>query len=136
MTDNEIIKVLECCGRECSCEKCALNTWLDEKRDCIGAILVNALDLINRLQDEKQALINGQETLQKHLTDKQGQIEKFDNIENFATKTIDTQHAEIERLKHRKTELQIRNQELQHEKSEAIKEFCEKRGIKYVEDDV
>lgn len=36
------------------------------------------------------------------------------------------QKAEIESLKHRKTELQIRNQELQHEKSEAIKEFAEK----------
>ena len=126
MTDNEIIKVLECCGKEYSCEKCALNTWLDEKRDCIGAILVNAIDIINRLQDEKQALISGQETLQKHLTDKQGQIEKFEKIEHFATKTIDTQRAEIERLKHRKTELQIRNQELQHEKSEAIKELAER----------
>ena len=36
---------------------------------------------------------------------------------------INRQKAEIESLKHRKTELQIRNQELQHEKSEAIKEF-------------
>lgn len=39
---------------------------------------------------------------------------------------IKRQKAEIESLKHRKTELQIRNQELQHEKSEAIKEFAEK----------
>lgn len=39
---------------------------------------------------------------------------------------INRQAAEIESLKHRKTELQIRNQELQHEKSEAIKEFAEK----------
>ena len=39
---------------------------------------------------------------------------------------INRQKAEIERLKHRKTELQIRNQELQHEKSEAIKEFQHK----------
>ena len=38
---------------------------------------------------------------------------------------INRQAAEIESLKHRKTELQIRNQELQHEKSEAIKEFAE-----------
>ena len=38
---------------------------------------------------------------------------------------INHQKAEIESLKHRKTELQIRNQELQHEKSEAIKEFAE-----------
>ena len=39
---------------------------------------------------------------------------------------INRQAAEIESLKHRKTELQIRNQELQHEKSEAIKEFAER----------
>ena len=39
---------------------------------------------------------------------------------------INRQKAEIERLKHRKTELQIRNQELQHEKSESIKEFAER----------
>ena len=37
---------------------------------------------------------------------------------------INRQAAEIESLKHRKTELQIRNQELQHEKSEEIKEFA------------
>ena len=77
MTDNEIIKVLECCGKEYSCEKCALNTWLDEKRDCIGAILVNALDLINRLQDEKQALINGQETLQNTIVEQKAEIERL-----------------------------------------------------------
>lgn len=39
---------------------------------------------------------------------------------------INRQKEEIERLKHRKTELQIRNQELQHEKSEAIKAFAER----------
>ena len=77
MTDNEIIKVLECCGKEYSCEKCALNTWLDKKRDCIGAILVNALDLINRLQDEKQALINGQETLQNTIVEQKAEIERL-----------------------------------------------------------
>ena len=49
---------------------------------------------------------------------------------------INRQKAEIESLKHRKIELQIRNQELQHEKSEAIKEFCKKRGIEYVENDI
>ena len=84
LMDEEIIKALECCGKEYSCERCILNTWLNKKRDCVGTILGGALDLINR------------------------------------------QKAEIESLKHRKTELQIRNQELQHEKSEAIKEFAEK----------
>lgn len=46
-------------------------------------------------------------------------------IEN-ALNLINRQKAEIESLKHRKTELQIRNQELQHEKSEAIKEFADR----------
>ena len=91
MTDNEIIKVLECCGKEYSCEKCALNTWLDEKRDCIGAILVNALDLINRLQDEKQALINGQETLQNTIVEQKAEIERLND---------ELQRAKVEISKH------------------------------------
>ena len=79
MTDNEIIKALECC-RDDTCVSCPICT----EGLCNGGLHKNTLDLINR------------------------------------------QKAEIESLKHRKTELQIRNQELQHEKSEAIKEFAEK----------
>ena len=51
----------------------------------------------------------------------------------FATLTI---HLEIESLKHRKTELQIRNQELQHEKSEAIKEFAEELEYFVLNEDI
>ena len=83
MTDNEIIKALECCNkpiRENSCTECVF--YHSGKRS--SNMLNAALDLIKR------------------------------------------QKAEIESLKHRKTELQIRNQELQHEKSEAIKEFAER----------
>ena len=68
---------------------------------------------------------------------------RFDDTE-YATVRLDTltnaldlinrQKAEIESLKHRKTELQIRNQELQHEKSEAIKEFAERLKEKCYED--
>ena len=84
MTDNEIIKAVECClaKENCeviSCEKCPL----EKQYECMDIMFHQTLDLINR------------------------------------------QKAEIESLKHRKTELQIRNQELQHEKSEAIKEFAE-----------
>lgn len=58
LTDEEIIKVLECCGKEYSCEKCILNTWLNKKRDCVGKILSNALDLINRKDEEIEKLKN------------------------------------------------------------------------------
>ena len=85
MTDNEIIKAVECClaKENCeviSCEKCPL----EKQYECMDIMFHQTLNLINR------------------------------------------QKAEIESLKHRKTELQIRNQELPHEKSEAIKEFAEK----------
>ena len=79
MTDNEIIKALECC-KIGNCDDCP---FYGIKEDCEVELPEEGLDLINR------------------------------------------QKAEIEKLKHRKTELQIRNQELQHEKSEAIKEFAE-----------
>ena len=84
MTDNEIIKALECCGNivDSTCKECAYHETYNAS--CVVRLMRNALDLINR------------------------------------------QKAEIESLKHRKTELQIRNQELQHEKSEAIKEFAER----------
>ena len=49
---------------------------------------------------------------------------------------INRQKAEVERLKHRKTELQIRNQELQHEKSEAIKEFAEELEYFVLNEDI
>ena len=49
-----------------------------------------------------------------------------EDLRDSALDLINRQAAEIESLKHRKTELQIRNQELQHEKSEAIKEFAER----------
>ena len=83
MTDNEIIKALECCGNivDSTCKGCVYHETYNAS--CVVRLMRDALDLINR------------------------------------------QKAEIESLKHRKTELQIRNQELQHEKSEAIKEFAE-----------
>ena len=49
---------------------------------------------------------------------------------------INRQAAEIESLKHRKTELQIRNQELQHEKSEEIKSTWMMKCLKdYIDND-
>ena len=56
LMDEEIIKALECCGKEYSCERCILNTWLNKKRDCVGTILGGALDLINRQQAELERL--------------------------------------------------------------------------------
>ena len=53
MTDNEIIKALECClhsGERCN--KCELNGF----HDCIALHPKDILDLINRLKAENESL--------------------------------------------------------------------------------
>ena len=43
----------------------------------------NTLDLINRLQEEKEALINGQETLQKYIAEQKTEIEKLQKFKAY-----------------------------------------------------
>lgn len=63
MTDSEIIKALECCIN-CDCKNCPCK--VDESH-CDEIPTEEILDLINRLKADIEALINGQETLQKNL---------------------------------------------------------------------
>lgn len=94
MTDNEIIKALECCNRpanKTSCDDCPYQ-FIDEK--CSSKLINDALDLINRLQSEKEALINGQETLQKHIAEQKAEIERLQSEKVTALKlTIETAKA-------------------------------------------
>ena len=76
LTDEEIIKALECCCIEHDCSKCTYSK--NNSAGCINDIMKDILDLINRLQ---------------------ARVEKSENIERFADKTIATQQAEIESLK-------------------------------------
>ena len=77
MTDNEIIKALECClsGKDydTACMKCPIEPICESD----DILLKYALDLINR---------------QKAI------IEKSEKVEHFADKTIETTNAEIEKL--------------------------------------
>ena len=58
MTDNEMIKALECCGLEYYCIECPLN----RTQKCIPKMSENALSFINRQKAEI-------ERLQKYNTD-------------------------------------------------------------------
>ena len=75
MTDKEIVKALECCIVYENCEGCPCAE--DNSQDCLKATCKNSLDLINRLQDEREALINGQETLQKTIVEQKAEIERL-----------------------------------------------------------
>ena len=62
MTDKEIIKALECIKSSGlrKLNKCGSCKYSKSNACNIWDLLKDALDLINRRQDEKQALINGQ----------------------------------------------------------------------------
>jgi uncharacterized protein (DUF305 family) len=76
MTDNEIVKALECCAVHglLKCEKCPKK---NEGVTCMYALSKDALDLINRQKAE---------------------IAKLEKVEKYADKTIKAQAAEIEKL--------------------------------------
>lgn len=77
MTDNEIVKVLECCKgkkKHCDCCPCMQDGTCFEVE---GA----ALDLILRQQEKIEALIAGQETLQRYI-----KTAKTEAIKEFADK--------------------------------------------------
>lgn len=68
MTDNEIIKVLECCSKPyCNNNKCPLHRNTINTKDCITQMSVNALDLINRKNAELKRLTEEGEKLQYKL---------------------------------------------------------------------
>lgn len=103
MIDNEIIEAV----KEFSQDKTALVTTK-------GIITFGKIyEFISRLQADKEALIAGQETLQKALVEKNAEIEKLESRNNFL-------------------EFEYKNQgnlfwaRVNRAKAEAIKEFAER----------
>ena len=85
LTDSEIVKALECCtqGRDIKvCWNCPLYVDLQTARECCEKLNTNALDLINRLQAENEALINGQETLQEYIATQKAENEELKSAIN------------------------------------------------------
>lgn len=90
LTDNEIIKALECCSTEhCKKRDCPLFDYSRNTNDCIEHLSKKAIKLINRLQSQKEALIAGQETLQKALAEKDKEIEKLKAENEILQKNAD-----------------------------------------------
>ena len=52
MTDNEIIKALECCAADINCKECSM----DLKPNCFSKLNKDALDLINRQKAKNESL--------------------------------------------------------------------------------
>ena len=85
MTDNEIVKALECCA---NCESCDFETTdcpLGEEMECRSLLAKYALDLINRLQADVENYKKVAEHQQSVTMDRGFEIKKL--------------KAEIERLR-------------------------------------
>lgn len=114
LTDNEIVRAFVCCHIEK--QNCIDCPAIANDTDCVN-IEKLFVDVFNRLQADKEALIAGQETLQKALAEKNAKIEGLKSLreewKNEAYNLADAQdrltsennelRAEIERLKKFKT---------------------------------
>ena len=67
MTDNEIIKALECCKTP-KCSNCAVCPMRGIGTDCLGEVISNTLDLINHQKAEIERLTAMVEAAEEHFT--------------------------------------------------------------------
>ena len=99
LTDAEVKKALECCTTA-QCLKCKL--YDTGNANCVGTILINALDLINRYEEEKKILTKKNSnltSLQNNLTSAKAEVENYKQIaEHQQSVTLD-RGFEIKRLK-------------------------------------
>jgi predicted nucleic acid-binding Zn-ribbon protein len=73
MTDNEIIKALECCFVESDCTECPLHKKYE--KDCLEEAATKALDLINRQKAEMEKMKLIIESLNFVISDLQKELE-------------------------------------------------------------
>jgi len=136
LTDNEIIKALEKAANA-DCNRCSFNNENCDGEDCDKYIAQKILDLINRLQAEKEALIAGQETLQKALAEKDNEIKRLQERNIILRGAVDTQKNDNKRLAGYLADSISHEPRSEAEiKAEAYKEIIEKLKSKlYICDD-
>ena len=115
MTDNEIIKALECCCKNNNCEDCPLD-YLTFSSQCAGELAIKSLDLINRLQAQNKDLA---ETIHNLTIEKDALFDKAEELK-----------AEVERLnvliKTKNKLIEGLDQSISYAYDRAIEEFANK----------
>ena len=99
LTDKEIVKCAEKCIEDIPhCGVCPFDKDSIATSECMGEVIKNLLNIINRLQDEREALINGQETLQKTIVEQRAENKEIWEERNRIYESLKEEKAEIERL--------------------------------------
>lgn len=125
MTDNEIIKALECCNKD-DCDNCPY------KRNCKN-VMCDVLDLINRQQAEYNNLLEQFRILDCEC----GRLEKADEKQKAEIERLQKIEIETDDFCRRLCRMRMLNGSaiasyedlqnyIQEEKSEAVKEFVNK----------
>lgn len=94
---------------------------VDRMQNCINLYCTNAADLINNLQADKEALIAGQETMQKHIECLQAEIEQYK-----ARVFNDTQYIEKIEVENNKQRAEIK---MLNNKVNSLKKYDKERDI-------
>lgn len=96
MTDNEIIKALECCAVE-DCDSCQIK---EHNSACVDVLLWRVCDLIKRQKEEIEVLaetlkatIAGQETLQRYIA-----VARAESVNEFAALLVSKAKSTKERF--------------------------------------
>lgn len=108
MTESEIMKALEVCGKDEPCETCpAKGKFYNDEFRCCGNLMIIAIDLLNR---------------------KNAEIEDLKNQLSIFKKLLDKAEARIHMYKHYDEERDIRlhSRLTETARAEAIKEFAER----------
>lgn len=111
LTDEEIIKVLECCAYNDGCERCQYS------KQCDGAEhLINTLDLINRQKAEN-------EMLKKKISDKKHALFEQQEYTAELQQTLETKCDDCDNIRLSRPEYW---KAIKAAKAEAYKEFAER----------
>ena len=109
MTDEQIIKALECCICSTPCNKCLLLGT----SDCMNKLMQNAINLINRQKAELSALYKIMNKQVEEISELNREVASRGNIEESFQKSTKRFDKRLEKT-------------VKAERREAIKEFAER----------
>ncbi len=160
MTDNEIIKALECCnGWNGRCLNCPLNregTNCKEKLNSYTLDLINRLKMKNKELDERNVIYRGTVEWQaKEINRQKAEIERLNvelqsmrnaansykmELERLKSEIEETneadREAEVQALKENKENAKLFCEAINHATSKAIKEFAEELEYFVLNEDI
>lgn len=125
LTDAEIKKALECCTIKHDCNECPYKV---DKCKVLNGVLSDALDLINRQEEENRHLDQESDILR-------ADVENLNRINDELNAENESLKAEVESLKEEVKKEQLYNLRMTaySVKAEAYKEFAEKLKDEYTE---